>query len=577
MMRVAIAQLNPTVGDVAGNARLLAGAIDQARRDDADLVVGAEMGLVGYPPRDLLFRKGVVEACERRLQTLAEYAGDLVLVVGHPRRSPGGTRPFCNSASICTGGKVLHVYDKRLLPSYDVFDEDRYFEAGSTPCVAEIAGRRLGILICEDLWRARDTTAERNYTVNPVREVAALGCDLLLVLSASPFVPSKSTRHLQQVRAAATKHGMPVVAVHQVGANDDLIFDGRSVVVDAEGSVVSLLPAWEPAVRTVDLRSATAAVDVPEIEPMDDLFHALVLGVRDYWHKTGHHKAVIGLSGGIDSAVTAVVATAALGRDNVIGVMLPSRYSSAASLEDALELAGNLGLPRTETISIEALHEGVHEALAASLGEAGGVTDENIQARVRGVLLMAFANTVDALVLVPSNKSEVATGYSTIYGDTCGALAVLGDVLKTQVYGLAEWINARHGECGFMKPPIPSRSITKAPSAELRPNQTDQDTLPPYDVLDPIVQRYIEREQSIEQIVEETDLDPKLVREITTMIDRAQHKRDQVAPVLKVSPRAFGRGRPMPIAMRWEESSSGLGCDSPTMAAWPSTSCRRSS
>jgi len=576
MMRVTIAQLNPTVGDVAGNARLLEGAIDQARGDGADLVVGAELGLIGYPPRDLLFRKGVVEACERRLQALAAYAGDLVLVVGHPRRSAGGTRPFCNSASICAGGQVLHVYDKRLLPGYDIFDEDRYFEPGSVPGVVEVAGRRLGILICEDLWRAEDTTTDRTYTVNPVQEVAALGCDLLIVLSASPYMASKWTRHLQQVRAAATEHGLPIVAVHQVGANDDLIFDGRSVAVSADGSVLSVLPAWTPAVRTVDLRAGTAQ-EVPEIEPMDDLFHALVLGVRDYWHKTGHRKVVIGLSGGLDSAVTAAVAAAALGPDNVIGVMMPSRFSSAGALEDALELAGNLGLPRTETISIETLHEGVHEALAASLGEAGGVTDENIQARVRGVLLMAFANAVDALVLVPSNKSEVATGYSTLYGDTCGALAVLADVLKTRVYDLAEWINAGHARCGFSKPPIPRRSITKPPSAELRPNQTDQDTLPPYEVLDAIVQRYIEREQSIEQIVEETDLDPKLVREVTTMIDRAQHKRDQMAPALKVTPRAFGRGRPMPIAMKWEEGASGVGRDSPRMAAWPSTSCRRSS
>jgi NAD+ synthetase len=576
-MRVAIAQLNPTVGDVTGNTRLLEGAVDQARGDGAELVVGAEMGLIGYPPRDLLLRKGVVEACERRLQGLARYADDLVLVVGHPRRCPGGTRPFCNSASICAGGQVLHVYDKRLLPGYDVFDEDRYFEPGSTPGVVEVAGRRLGILICEDLWRAEDTAAERTYTVNPVREVAALGCDVLLVLSASPYAASKWTRHLEQVRAAATEHRLPIVTVHQVGANDDLIFDGRSVVVGADGSLVSVLPAWTPAVRTVDLRGETAAEDVPEIEPLDDLFHALVLGVRDYWRKTGHRKVVIGLSGGLDSAVTGTVAAAALGRDNTIGVMMPSRYSSAGSLEDAAELAANLALKRTETISIESLHEGVHEALAESLGEAGGVTDENIQARVRGVLLMAFANAVDALVLVPSNKSEVATGYSTIYGDTCGALAVLGDVLKTRVYALAEWINARFDRCGFSKPPIPRRSITKAPSAELRPNQTDQDTLPPYEVLDPIVQRYIEREQSIEQIVEETDLDPKLVREVANMIDRAQHKRDQMAPALKVSPRAFGRGRPMPIAMKWEEAAPDVSRDSPTMAAWPSTSCRPSS
>jgi NAD+ synthetase len=577
-MRVTIAQLNPTVGDVAGNAHLLEAAIDQARADGADLVVGPELGLVGYPPRDLLFRKGVVEACERRVESLAQYAGDLPLIVGHPRRCPAGVRPFHNSASFCAGGRVQSVYDKRLLPGYDVFDEDRYFEPGTSPCVVEVAGRRVGILICEDFWRALDSTADRTYRLHPVLETAGIGCDVLVVLSASPWVASKWSRHLQLARAAATEHGLPLVAVHQVGANDDLIFDGRSVVVDAGGSVASLLPAWMPAVRTVELRPEPEAVAVPDIDAMDDLFQALVLGVRDYWHKTGHRRVVLGLSGGVDSALTAAIAAAALGPENVTGVMMPSRYSSPGSVEDAAELATNLGLARTETIPIESLHEGFHQALGEALGAAGGITDENIQARVRGVLLMAFANAVDALVLVPSNKSEAATGYSTIYGDSCGALGVIGDVLKTRVYELAEWINAHPEQCGFARPPIPRRSIVKAPSAELRPNQTDQDELPPYDVLDPIVERYIEREQSIAQIIEETDLDPKLVRDVTSMIDRAQHKRDQMAPVLKVTARAFGRGRPMPIAMRWAEAGIEASGDSSTMAPpWPSMSCRRSS
>jgi NAD+ synthase (glutamine-hydrolysing) len=577
-MRVTIAQLNPTVGDVAGNAHLLETAIDQARADRADLVVGPELALVGYPPRDLLFRKGVVEACERRLESLAAYAGDLPLIAGHPRRCADGVRPFHNSASFCAGGRVRSVYDKRLLPGYDVYDEDRYFEPGRAPCVVEVAGRRLGILICEDFWRAEDATTDRTYRLHPVQEVVGLGCDVLLVLSASPWMASKWSRHLQLVRAAATEHKMPVVTVHQVGANDDLIFDGRSVVVDADGSVVSLLPAWMPAVRTVDLAPGPVAVEVPEVDAMDDLFQALVLGVRDYWHKTGHRTVVIGLSGGIDSAVTATIAAAALGPENVTGVMMPSRHSSVGSVEDAAALASGLGLDRTETIPIESLHRGFHDALVEALGEPEGIIDENIQARVRGVLLMAFANAIGALVLAPSNKSEAATGYSTLYGDTCGALAVLGDVLKTRVYELAEWINAHPERCGFTGPPIPRRSIVKAPSAELRPNQTDQDTLPAYGVLDVIVERYVEREQSIAQIIEETDLDPELVRDVAGMVDRAQHKRDQMAPVLKVSPRAFGRGRPMPIAMRWAETATEAGADSPTMARpWPSMSCRRSS
>ncbi len=556
-----MAQLNPTVGDVAGNVRLLLEAVDQARRDRADLLVAAEMVLVGYPPRDLLFRKGVVEACEQAVEYVAREAADLVVVVGHPRRCRDGMR-FHNSASICAGGRVVGTCDKRLLPGYDIFDEDRYFEPGDRPCVFEVAGRRLGLLICEDFWQARDVTARRTYDVDPTREVLDLGCDGLVVINASPFVSGKWQRHVRQLRAEATTHRMPIVAVHQVGANDDLIFDGRSVAVDATGSPLAVLPGWTSAIETIELvdPGTAAAPGLPadvglDVEPLSELFHALVLGIRDYCAKTGHQRVVIGLSGGIDSAVTACLAAAAVGPHNVRGVMMPSRYSSAGSVEDAVELAENLGLPRCDTVPIEALHEGVHDALNEPLGDAGGVTDENIQARIRGVLLMAISNSTGALVLVPSNKSEMATGYATIYGDMSGALSVLGDVLKTRVYALAEWINSAQRESGFSKPPIPERSLTKAPSAELRPNQTDQDTLPPYEMLDQIVERYIERELSVRQIVEETDLDPALVHETARMIDLAQHKRDQAALVLKVTPRTFGRGRPMPIAMKWTEGA----------------------
>ncbi len=558
-MRLTMAQLNPTVGDVPGNVRLLADALEQGRRDRADIVVAAEMGLLGYPPRDLLFRKGVVEACEQAVEQVARLTGDITLIVGHPRRCRDGTRPFCNSVSICTGGRVIGVCDKRLLPGYDVFDEDRYFEPGQEPCVVQVAGWRLGVLICEDFWQAQDVTAGRTYRIDPTREVFDQGCDGLVVVNASPFVRGKWQRHLQQQRAAAARYHVPIIAVHQVGGNDDLIFDGRSVAVDAAGSPVAVLPGWTSAVETIELADPghPAVPGMPadvglDVEPLSELFHALVLGIRDYCAKTGHGRVVIGLSGGIDSAVVACLATAALGPANVRGVMMPSRYSSPASVEDAAELAGNLGMPRCDEVSIESLHALVHEVLTEPLGDAGGVTDENIQARIRGVLLMAISNTTGALVLVPSNKSELATGYATIYGDMSGALSVLGDVLKTSVYDLAEWINACYREGEFSGPPIPERSLTKAPSAELRPNQTDQDTLPPYEVLDQIVERYIERELSIRQIVEETDLGPGLVRETVRMIDVAQYKRDQAATVLKVTPRAFGRGRPMPIAMKWE-------------------------
>jgi NAD+ synthetase len=464
---------------------------------------------------------------------------------------------------VCAGGRVVAVCDKRLLPGYDVFDEDRYFEPGRAPCVVVVGNRRLGVLICEDFWQAQDVAEDRTYPVDPTREVTERGCDCLVILNASHFVRGKWQRHIQQQRAAAARYGLPIVAVHQVGGNDDLIYDGRSVAVDGGGSPVAVLPGWTAAVETIELvdPGAVAAPGLPadvglKVDPLSEVFQALVLGIRDYCGKTGHQRVVLGLSGGIDSAVVACLAVAALGPANVSGVMMPSRYSSAGSVEDATELAANLGMAPCDNVSIESLHTLLHEVLAGPLGDAGGVTDENIQARIRGVLLMAMSNTMGSLVLVPSNKSELATGYATIYGDMCGALLVLGDVLKTRVYALAEWINACHADCGFASAPIPERSLTKAPSAELRPHQTDQDTLPPYEVLDQIVEGYIERELSVRQIVEETDIDPAVVHAMARMIDLAQHKRDQAAPVLKVTPRTFGRGRPMPIAMRWEEVQS---------------------
>ena len=558
-MRLALAQLNPTVGDVAGNTGLVLDAIDAARRDGADVLVAGELGLIGYPPRDLLFRHGVVEACEQAVQQIAEHAGDLTVIVGHPRHSPDGERPFRNSASVCSNGQVLAVYDKRLFPGYDVFDEDRYFEPGQSTCIVEVAGQRVGVLICEDLWRAQDALAERRYPLEPARETIQAGCDVLISLNATPFVLGKGRTRLGLLRRWARSLSAPIVAVHQVGANDDLIFDGHSVAVAGDGSVIEVLPGWEPFVRTIELGPDTRGSDAATVhaEPMHELWSALVLGVKDYCRKTGNEQVVLGLSGGLDSSVTACIGAAALGVGNVLGLLLPSRYSSPESEEDAKQLESNVGLPPCPTIAIESVHLAVHNALAAFLGQrAGGVTDENIQARVRGVLLMAFTNANGALLLATANKSELATGYTTLYGDMCGALAVLGDVVKTRVYELANWINANHEACGFQSPPIPHRSITKAPSAELRPNQTDQDTLPPYELLDQVVTRYIELEESAEQISADPTLDDELVRDTVRMIDRAQYKRDQSAIVLKVTPRAFGRGRPMPIAMKWD---SGFG------------------
>ncbi len=546
-MRLAIAQLNPVVGDLAGNSRRFIEAAELARRDGADVVVGSELGLVGYPPRDLLLRGGFVDACERAVAEIARHATGLTVIVGHPRHLRKGGR-LRNSVSVCSGGRVVAVYDKRLLPGYDVFDEDRYFEPGEAPCVVQVAGRRVGLLICDDHWQALDVPGGPRYRIDPVAETAP-GCDLILSVHATHSLPGKWARHIEQLRQMAATHGRPIVAVNQVGANDDLIYDGRSVVVEAGGSVAALLPGWREAVQVIDLPGG-GPVSVPVVDPMAELFHCLVLGVDDYCRKSGIGSVVIGLSGGIDSSVVACIAAAARGRERVLGVIMPSRYSSADSAADATALAANLGLSPCPVVPIETIHAAAHEALAIPLGAAsGGVTDENVQARIRGMLLMAFANGRGALLMGTGNKSELASGYCTLYGDMAGAIAVIGDVLKTRVYALARWINANHLAVGFDRPPIPARCLTRAPSAELRPDQTDQDTLPPYEDLDAIIERHVEREQPFEQIVEETGLGAAFVARIVAMIDRAQHKREQAPLVLKVSPRSFGRGRPMPIVM----------------------------
>ena len=550
-MRIALAQLNPTVGDVAGNGRLVCEAVDEARRQQADLLITPEMVLMGYPPRDLIFRQGAVEAAEAAVEMIAAHAGEMTVIVGHPRRCRDNVRTVRNSASICRAGEVLAVYDKRLLPGYDIFDEDRYFDPGGEPCMVEVAGRKVGVLICEDFWRAGDVVTERDYPIDPAAELTAMGCDVIAVLSASPFIAGKFQVHLDLLRQAAARHGLPIAGVNQVGGNDDLIFDGRSLLMRPDGSILSSLPGWVPAVEVIDLEAEAAGGAWPEIVPERGLFDALVLGVRDYCRKTGHEEVLIGLSGGIDSALTAVIAAAALGPANVRGVMMPSRHSSPGSVADSRALAENLRLGACEQVNIDAAYQGMRHMLSPLLAERlEGLPDENIQARLRGVILMAFSNATGALVLATGNKSELSVGYATLYGDMCGALAVLGDVVKTKVYELSRWVNDNHAACGFARPPIPERTLTKPPSAELRPDQTDQDSLPPYDILDQIIDRYVDREESVEHIIEVTGFDRQTVEHFARLIDRSQYKREQAALVLKVTQRAFGRGRPMPVVMR---------------------------
>jgi NAD+ synthetase len=568
-MRIALAQVNPTVGDIAGNLAQVMQAMDEARRQGAQALVTSELAIVGYPPRDLLLRHGVVEACETAVQRVANAAGDLYVIAGHPRRCPGGTRPLRNSASVCHAGQVLAVCDKQLLPGYDVFDEDRYFEPGDQSLVIEIGGVRCGLVICEDLWRATDVTVERTYPSEPVAELAKAQCQLIIALNASPFVVGKWQKHLRQLSEIASQFHVPLIAVNQVGANDDLIFDGRSVVVAPGGHVAEVLAGFEPDLRVIDVPMATRAPNRAasrfgqadaEIERWSawprEVFHALSLGIREYCVKTNHRDVHVGLSGGVDSALVAALASSAIGSKHVHGVMMPSRYSSPGSIDDAKDLAERLGLGSLRTMPIAAHHQDLNALLARTLGKpTAGITDENLQARLRGVFLMAISNDVGGLVLATSNKSEMAVGYSTLYGDMCGAIAPLGDLTKTRIYELSRWINTNFRECGFDAPPIPQNSIDKPPSAELRPNQTDQDTLPPYDLLDQIIERRIELEQSEAAIIAESGIEPAIVRKSLSMIDRPQYKRDQAPVVLKVTGRAFGRGRPMPIVMRQTETS----------------------
>ena len=575
-MRITIAQLNPTVGDLEGNLERIRRAISVAQEHAADLLITPEMGVLGYPPRDLLFREDVVEAAERAVAQLAQAAQGITVLVGHPRRSLRTVRTIHNAVSVLRDGEIIAGYDKRLLPGYDIFDEDRYFDEGGKPCVIDVAGNRLGILVCEDLWQAGDVFTNRSYHTDPVRETVDAGAESLIVLSASPFIIGKHQRHEALLRMQAQRLQVPIVMVNQVGGNDDLIFDGRSMAVDAQGQTTFSGAGWREVIETIEVSvtkedretpptTVNAAQAVAAIEQetawsscddasCEETYQALVLGIQDYARKTSHQKAVVALSGGIDSGLTVALAVAALGSENVSGITMPSRYSSTGSVEDALESARNLRLHACETIEIESAHETIRTLVKPMLGEKlEGVTDENIQARLRGLIAMSRANAKSALLLATGNKSELAVGYATLYGDMAGALAVLGDLVKSRVYALSRWINQHHQELGFSALPIPVSTIEKPPSAELRPNQFDTDSLPPYEVLDDIIHRYIEREQSMASIIKETGYEAALVNRFCRLIDRNEFKRDQAALILKLTARTFGRGRPMPLAMHWRE------------------------
>ncbi|HTZ22078.1 MAG TPA: NAD+ synthase [Opitutaceae bacterium] len=561
-MRIGLAQINSTVGDLAGNRRKILDAYAWLVAQGAELVVFPELIVCGYPPRDLLFKRRFVPDTAESLAQIAAAVRDVPALIGTvaPNLSGQG-RPFYNAAAFCHRGSVGSLSSKCLLPTYDVFDEDRYFEPAASPTVVEHAGRRIGLTICEDIWGHPAISTRRLYNgLDPVQQLATQRCDLMVNLSASPWHYGKGGVRQLLVTDAARALGCPVAYCNAIGGNDELIFDGRSLVADAQGRIIAGFAAFQEESRIVEvslpgsppsaLRSPLSPFAPSFAQPdLRDMFQALVLGLRDYATKSGFKQALVALSGGIDSALVAVIATAAFGPENVIGVSLPSAISSQHSRDDARTLAQNLGL-RFETIAIADVVAAGEAALGPVFaGRARDVTEENIQARMRGVLMMALSNKFGALLLTTGNKSEVAVGYCTLYGDMCGGLAVISDVFKTQVYALARWINDDARAAG-RTPPIPQSSIDKAPSAELRPGQTDQDSLPPYDQLDAILKGYVEEGLSSRDLMAQ-GFPEAVVKDVVRKVDLNEYKRKQAAPGLKITPLAFGVGRRIPIVQKY--------------------------
>jgi NAD+ synthase (glutamine-hydrolysing) len=542
-MKIALVQINTTVGALQDNVRAIGEAAGRAKELGADLAVFHEMALTGYPPKDLLEKRWFVEQNLAALDELARASDKIAIVVGYVDRNPTdeGKRLF-NSAALLAGGRVVSRHHKSLLPTYDVFDEGRYFEPAPGIEPAHLDGHTLGITICEDIWNDKDFFNTALYHDDPPKRLVAAGAEAIVSINASPYSIGKRALKLDMIRAIATKYKRPVVYVNQVGGNDDLIFDGASLVMNAAGKVVAQATEFDEDLIVFD--TETGAGDVHPIAADDPprVLKALALGLRDYVRKCGFSDVVVGLSGGVDSALTAAIAVDALGADRVHGVSMPSEYSSKGSLDDAEALARNLGIAY-KVIPIKRVMAAYLETFADEFrGLPADITEENLQARARGNVLMALSNKHGWLVLNTGNKSEAAVGYCTLYGDMAGGLGVIGDVPKTMVYELARLINA-DGER------IPRSTITKPPSAELRPDQKDTDSLPEYEVLDPILRAYVEEGHGLEEIVA-AGHERALVERIIRMVDRNEYKRRQAAPVLKVTGKAFGTGRRMPIACR---------------------------
>ncbi|MDZ4827847.1 MAG: NAD+ synthase [Actinomycetota bacterium] len=534
-LRVAAAQIDAVVGDLDGNIERIAAAYDRARAEGCDLVAFPELAVTGYPPEDLLLRPAFVAGAADALEKAAARTGSATAVIGFPEQHGGR---LYNAAAVCANGRVLGVYRKQLLPNYAVFDEQRYFSAGSEPLVVDVAGTRVGVTVCEDAWSA----------AGPILQAARAGAEVMVNINASPYHAGRRREREQVLRERVAETGVPIVYVNAVGGQDELVFDGGSVVVDTTGAVVARAHQFAEDLLIVDLddgRVASARLE-PVLDPVHEVYEALVLGTRDYVLNNGFTAVLIALSGGIDSALVAAVAVDALGADHVTGVLMPSRYSSAGSVDDALALAAKLGI-RTYSVPIEPAHAAFEQMLAPVFGDGHtpGLAEENLQARIRGNVLMTMSNKFGWMVLTTGNKSEMATGYATLYGDMAGGFAVIKDVEKTLVWALCRDLNARRG---FEI--IPEVIIAKPPSAELRPDQLDTDSLPPYEVLDPIIEGYVEFDLSIGELIDR-GFDAELVRRIARMIDRNEYKRRQAAPGVRVSPKAFGKDRRLPITNRW--------------------------
>src|ERR1700682_1435579 len=543
-MKIALAQFNPTVGDFAGNAARILGLAGQAKQRGADLAVFTELCLCGYPPQDLLERPAFLDRNMDELKALAAKI-PLTSLVGYAGRvKQGAGKSVANKAALLCGGRVVFEQSKMLLPTYDVFDESRYFQPADKQVVYSFKDENLGITICEDVWNDPNFWPTRLYERDPVVELSKQGTRVLLNISASPYTIDKRNLRIEMLRAIAMKQRLPVVYVNQVGGDDNLIFDGASMAIIADGRVAAQALAFQE--DLVLFNTATGQGEIHEQPPTEIAYayQALLTGTADYVRKCGFKKVLVGLSGGVDSAVVAAIAVEALGAENVLGVSMPGPFSSAGSKSDAATLAKNLGI-RFITLPITDVFEECKRALAPAFGDRPvDVTEENIQARIRGNYLMALSNKFGSMVLSTGNKSELAVGYCTLYGDMAGGLAVISDVPKLMVYALASWIN-REREL------IPRSTIEKAPSAELRPDQKDEDSLPPYDVLDRILKAYIEDLRSPQEIADHYGFDLKLVRDIALLVDRNEYKRKQAAPGLKITSRAFGFGRPFPIAQKF--------------------------